>query len=252
VPTLTTRKDPNSLESIRTGLGPAIRKLRVAKHWSLANLSKRLELSLSRLSEIERGQGSFTAEQLVVMLKLFNVTIAELVGADGSRDEQLYLALANLGATHLREPQTRASESFRSANDAIVETLLAGDGRLIPALGPLLVKQPFSLNGPLSTLTSLGYAHRLAWLVDNVLASTQTFLQTQAMTSASLRLQQFQTFSGRAINKPSVVDVLDQTIRSARTLERVIQNGSVHSKHWNIATSITVEDFSESFRSSDD
>ena len=186
------------------------------------------------------------------MLKLFNVTTAELVGADGSHDDQLYLALANLGATHLREPQTRASESFRSANDAIVETLLAGDGRLIPALGPLLVKQPVALNGPLSTLTSLGYAHRLAWLVDNVVASIKTFLPTQAMATASLRLQQFQTFSGHAISKPPVVDVLDQTIRSARTLARVIQNRSVHSTHWNIATSIEVDDFSKSFRSSDD
>ena len=241
----------HSLQSVRSRLGPAIRKLRLAKHWSLAYLSGHLELSVSRLSEIERGQGSFTAEQLLVMLGLFNVTTSELIGFDGSRDDQLYLALANLGASHLREPQTRASESFRSANNAIVETLLASDGRLIPALATLLVNQPIALNLPLTTLSGLGYGHRLAWLVDNVVAAIQTFLPTQTMSIALLRLQQFQTFTGHAIAKPPTTDILDQSIRSARTLARVIERGSVHSKNWNIATGITVEDFAKVFRSAD-
>jgi hypothetical protein len=83
-----------------------------------------------------------------------------------------------------------------------------------------LVKQQISLNLPLSTLSGFGYAHRLAWLVDNVVASIQTFLPTQAMAIALLRLQQFQRLGGHAISKPLVVDVLDQTIRSARTLDR--------------------------------
>ena len=65
-------------------------------------------------------------------------------------------------------------------------------------------------------------------------------------------LQQFQAFSGPAILKPPTIDILDQTIRSARTLERVIEQGSVHSKQWNIATSIVVEDFAAVLRSSDD
>ena len=63
------------LQPDRLAIASKVRDLRKARRWTQAELSKRLHLSQNRLSEIERGAGSFTAEQLLVILKLFNVPL---------------------------------------------------------------------------------------------------------------------------------------------------------------------------------
>jgi transcriptional regulator with XRE-family HTH domain len=50
-----------------------VRELRKQRRWTQAELARRLGLSQSRLSEIERGAGSFSAEQFLTILSLFNV-----------------------------------------------------------------------------------------------------------------------------------------------------------------------------------
>lgn len=80
-----------------------VRELRTQRRWNQSELASRLGLSQNRLSEIERGGGSFSAEQLVVLLQLFNVGISEFVGEDWSPDSQPQNTLARLGASHMRE-----------------------------------------------------------------------------------------------------------------------------------------------------
>ena len=66
---------PPRPEQHRSKIARKVKTLREEKRWTQAELSGRLGLSQSRLSEIERGQGSFTAEQFLTILKLFNVPV---------------------------------------------------------------------------------------------------------------------------------------------------------------------------------
>ena len=50
-----------------------------------SRLARLLGLSQNRLSEIERGEGSFTAEQLIVLLKTFNLLRLKLAEAGFER-----------------------------------------------------------------------------------------------------------------------------------------------------------------------
>lgn len=81
---------------IRTGVARKIRALREARHWTQADLSKRLGLSQSRFSEIERGQGSFTAEQFLEILKLFNVPVTHFAPGQKGSGSEIQNALARL------------------------------------------------------------------------------------------------------------------------------------------------------------
>src|SRR5262249_18893316 len=91
-------------ERNRARIAREVKRLREDRRWTQAELSKRLGLSQSRLSEIERGQGSFTAEQFLTILKLFNVSVTRFASARKPSTE-LQNALARLGADHLQESQ---------------------------------------------------------------------------------------------------------------------------------------------------
>ena len=67
----------SALETTRLAIAKKVRLLRRERRLSQAELAKKLGLSQSRLSELENGAGSFTAEQLVMLLQLFNVTLAD-------------------------------------------------------------------------------------------------------------------------------------------------------------------------------
>ena len=54
------------------------------------------------MSEIERGDGSFTAEQFLAILKLFNVPASHFTSSTPQPDSSLQNALARLGAAQRR------------------------------------------------------------------------------------------------------------------------------------------------------
>jgi transcriptional regulator with XRE-family HTH domain len=66
------------LDRIRLHIVDKVRALRRARRLTQAELAGKLGLSQARLSEIESGDGSFTAEQLVVILRLFNVGLSDV------------------------------------------------------------------------------------------------------------------------------------------------------------------------------
>lgn len=81
---------------IRSAIAGKIRDLRRNRHWTQAELSKQLGLSQGRYSEIERGQGSFTAEQLLEILKLFNVPVSHFVGPQNEARPEVETAIVPL------------------------------------------------------------------------------------------------------------------------------------------------------------
>jgi hypothetical protein len=121
-------------------------------------------LSQSRLSEIERGGGSFTAEQLLQVLRLFNVTIDEFTEPRTVEDE-LQNALERLGAHHLREVSGGLpSARLGSVRAAVRETLLSPrDSRLVLALTPVLLANLDALSLDLlhDELAAVGFPARL-------------------------------------------------------------------------------------------
>src|SRR5574339_1271325 len=95
------------LENARGKIAQKVRELRLARGLTQGELATTLGLSQNRLSEVARGRGSFTAEQLLLLLRLFNVPAAELEPtAPLDRHARLQNALARLGASHLREDES--------------------------------------------------------------------------------------------------------------------------------------------------
>src|SRR5687768_17386784 len=92
----------HDLDHLRQGVCAKVRDLRLGRRWTQAELAVRLGMSQSRLSQVERGEGSFTAEQLIEILRLFNVPLDQFIPAPDP-DAELQNAFARLGAFHLRE-----------------------------------------------------------------------------------------------------------------------------------------------------
>jgi len=256
-----------ALGSTRRKIATKVRELRTRRGLTQTELAKRLGLSQNRLSEIENGDGSFTAEQFLELLRLFNVTVTDF--ADEHRDSSLEIqnALARLGATHLHEAAILPSVALQEVNDVVREALLEGSPRILTALAPVIVKHADKLN--LSTLYTklheLGMGHRLGWVLENTLLALDRLTQEaepeakewkKVRRRAEVPLQLFlgvaSTFdkTRREGDQAEAVDAVDSTIRSARTLEEARRLASEPSRRWGVVSTLQPDDFVAALRSS--
>lgn len=260
---MTRSKRSDLLARSRTTIGTKVRELRSARNLTQRELAARLQLSQSRLSTIERGGGSFTAEQFLELLRLFNVTAGDFV--EGARDPGLELqnALARLGATHLHESERAGSAVLVEVHDVVGEALIDGSPRLITALAPVLVHRADSVNLPklYASLHALGLERRLGWVVENTLLALEALATERGSDARSWAKQQrraavpFRLFidlvgSGHGASWEGPPDALDPTIRSVRTLEEVTRQASKPSQRWGIVTRLQPEDFVDALRAS--
>jgi transcriptional regulator with XRE-family HTH domain len=248
------------LDKYRLHVARRVQELRRERRWTQAELSRRLDLSQSRLSEIERGAGSFTAEQLLAILKLFNVGVGDFVPEASGQAHELQNALARLGALHLQEStDVLPSERLSNVNDVIREAIVASEfPRLITALGPVLVRNVDHLNLKKLhlQLAEGGLERRLAWVVDNTLEAIRR--EAPGVTSAPWRrrYQRARVVLGSFLDfvaDPSpahalAADVLDTGIRSKKTLDEVTASSSPISRRWGIITTLQPDDFVEALR----
>jgi transcriptional regulator with XRE-family HTH domain len=254
-------------EKDRIRIRVRVRELRTQRRWTQAELAERLGLSQSRLSEIEGGQGSFTAEQFLTILRLFNAPLSDFSGGSKNPETELQNSLARLGADHLREStDVLPSEHLSKVGDAIREALLVGDPRLLTALAPVLVRHADGMNlGSLGfRLAQVGLERRLGWVVENTLAAIRERLAystprqwTRRYRRAEVVLESFLNFvyashSSRQFDYPnSGPDVLDRAIRTKETLNAVTASSSAASKSWNIITSLQPRDFEAALRAAE-
>jgi transcriptional regulator with XRE-family HTH domain len=266
---MSTVKPQGTLRKSRSEIAAKARELRQSRNWTQAELSKRLHLSQSRLSEIERGAGSFTAEQFLLLLKLFNVPVSDFVREPGERDLRIQNALARLGAFHLQESvDVLPSERLDDVHDVVKEALVDGAPRTLTALAPVLVRNADLLNLPrlFAELKKAGMERRLAWVVENTLGAlaqlprgsgseAREWAKIDRRAKASLQgLQEFIAVSdqSRKMLDPAAPafppDILDATIRSKRTLDEVQGSASEISQRWGIVTSLQVEDFLQALK----
>jgi transcriptional regulator with XRE-family HTH domain len=258
----------NSLEQLGRTIAGKVRVLRLERRWTQAELASQLGLSQARLSEIERGDGSLSAEQFVTVLKLFNVDVTDFVPAR-SHDplDELQNALARLGARHLQvSADVLPSQRLRAVADAVRETLVLGDQpRLITALAPVLVQniQALNLHQVNVELAQAGLQRRLGWLVENTAeAAVSTRVKAPRTWASNYRradvvLRNFLQFVEPQLSDlpedPAIgVDVLDRGIRSEQTLREQVAVASSISRRWRIATSIRPEDFATALRAAHD
>ena len=227
-------------------------------------MGKELGISQSRLSEIERGQGSFTAEQFLTILRAFNVPATHFVdGRHGDDYADLQNALARLGAIELRESgDVLPSERMADVNSVVREALLAGRPRLIVALAPVIVLNidKVNLKKLYFQLADTGHESRIAWLVENIVTAIDSFNLSSLSRElrrrygrATVVLNSFLESTTKPDPSPQIVgvasqDLLDGDIRSKQSLQKALASSSVISKRWGIVTELRPGDFGEALK----
>jgi transcriptional regulator with XRE-family HTH domain len=239
-----------------------VRVLRQERRWTQAELARHLELSQSRLSEIETGDGSFTAEQFLTILRLFNVPASHFTESAPDHQAALQNALARLGAVQLRESsEIVPPDDLVALPDVIRETLLDGSARLITALAPVLESHidRLNLNRLHAVTVEVGLAGRLGWVLENTLAALGQELAGALPSPWAQRYRRAQTLLGAFLESAAApqaarsqtavaADILDPGIRSKRTLEEVRASSSDISRRWHVVTRLQPENFAEALR----
>jgi transcriptional regulator with XRE-family HTH domain len=247
-----------TLDQDRSQISKKIRQLRQERHWTQAQLAKLLGLSQNRLSELETGQGSFTAEQLIAILTYFNVPIDYFSSERKSKDsngDQLQNALARFGASHLAELETLPSDAIKDALAAIRETLVGTDSsRQITGIAPVIAKNIRNLNlyKLRAQLAEAGLERRLGWVLDNTLEAIRHEQRKELPREWTLAYRQAEILLAPVLNTWKLnlrkyakepEDLLDGGITSQKTLDEVRKDGSAISKRWRIITGFQVDDF---------
>jgi transcriptional regulator with XRE-family HTH domain len=257
---------PNQTASFRRRIAATVRALRKERAWTQAELAGRLGLSQSRLSEIETGDGSFTAEQFLRLLQLFNVTTSRFTGQTPDDEAQLRNGLARLGAHHLQESTEVVPASDVDDLAAVVrDALVSGDPRLTTGLAPVLVANihQLSLGKLFLDLARIGLERRLVWLAENTVDAIRRELTASPLPPrawalnarhAAVVLQAFvdsvagdeERRGGRDGGRAP--DLLDASIRSKKTLEEVTAASTSLSRQWGIVTALSPIDFQQALR----
>lgn len=249
----------------RQEIAAKVRELRRSRRWTQAELSKQLQISQSRLSELERGAGSFTAEQFLLLLRLFNVGASDFVREPGGHDVRLQNALARLGAAHLLESaEVLPSKQLEEVHAVVREALVDGAPRTVTALAPVLVRH-VQVNLPklYADLERLGLERRFLWVVENTAAALELlrretegkpspWTRSDRMAELSLRLflQTIASLDRGGAARLAPPDILDVTVRTERTLREAQSAASEISQRWGIVTGLAPEDFLQALKAS--
>ncbi|MBI3552847.1 MAG: helix-turn-helix transcriptional regulator [Elusimicrobia bacterium] len=245
-------------------IGSRVRELRHERRWTQQRLAALLGITQGHLSQLERGNASFTADQLLTLLKHFNVQLDYFSPEKASAGSQLQNALARQGAAHLVERQDiLPSERLKNAAAVIRETLVSADSpRQIAALAPVLVDHAGQINLTRlrNELAELGLENRFGWAIETTREAIER--ESAQVLPREWRIKYrraaliIDTFVAPFIllrptgnpNVPAPFEVLDPGIASPETLKEVIANLSPLARKWKIATRIEVDDFVNALR----
>lgn len=251
---------PNSADARR--IGRVVRELRTERGATQAWLAGELGLSQGRLSEIERGKGSFTAEQLLRMLRLFNVGVERFEAKPPREASPLQNALSRLGARHLVEADVLVPSSLSEPLDVVSAVLLHPESsRHLAALAPVLVEQVDRIALPelARRLSAWGRQGRLGWLLDSVAdvlaaepPSPDSAVRRVRRRAATV-IQLFRESGTLPLPEPNVpLDLLDGDVRSLQTAERILAEGSPQARRWRVVTRVDLAAFRDALRAADD
>jgi transcriptional regulator with XRE-family HTH domain len=256
------KSDPSTLLlEARERVATQVRALRRARGWSQAALAAQLGLSQARLSELERGGGSFLAEHLLVLVTLFNVPISSFLPA-ADADDELQNALIRFGAANLRQiPGVAPTGRFSTPGEALCAVLLgARSPRHVTALAPVVVAQHETLSFPTlrAQMLAAGRVRRLGWLLENIRLSlavpppkADAAWRRRAARAALILDEELARFPPPAENESP--DLFDTNIRSAHSLAQVWDaQASPTSRRWGVVSALQPEDFRAALWSNDE
>jgi transcriptional regulator with XRE-family HTH domain len=250
------------MDQTRSLIGRKVRALRKARSWSQAELAEQLGLTQVHLSRIENGQSSLSAEQFILVLKLFNVSPSDIVPAEPEPAVELHNALVRLGALHLRESDAVIpSGKLDQLPEVLRAALASGEPRSVTALAPVLVLHVNEVHLPAlrANLANVGLERRFNWLLDNTAHALREELRrplprtwSRAYRRALLALETTLDLAGPAGAPPAEpsrpADILDAHIRSRTSRDQAWSTASKISRSWGIATSLRPEDFIAALR----
>lgn len=250
---------PSPKAPLRAEIGRKVRELREGRGLTQADLANRLGLSQNRLSEVERGKGSFTAEQFLLLLRIFNVPVDHFSHVQPAAESSLQNALARLGAFHLLESESvLPSDRLLEAEDVLREVLItATNPRHVAALAPVLVSNIDTLNLAKlwATFKDYGLASRLGWLIENTVEAIRQAEDTPKSRRQAYQLRKGQTVLQTLLDRvaplhpePSELGFEDRVATSAssrKTLEEIRQNASPISHRWGVLSPLHTEHFLE-------
>jgi transcriptional regulator with XRE-family HTH domain len=248
-------------EALKTILGGRLKELRKTRGLKQEDLYRFLGISQPQYSKIESGQASLTAEQLIQLIKRFNLSLSEILPSEESEEESLLQnALIRLGAKHLREISDLVpSERFESPNEAISQILLtAPSARLIAALVPVLAKNynKVNFNWVEEKLHRQGLERRLGWLIDAAIQSLEKRLEDTDISRdldfiygrAIQFLERKKKIPEFYISSSTLEDELDPDLTSPKTLASVEKKRDELARKWRIVTRITSDDFYQALK----
>lgn len=246
-------------------IAEAVRAARKERRFTQQEVAALLGLSQSRYSEIESGNGSFTAEQLVMLMQRFNLPLDHFIGKAKNENvnSQLQNALSRLGAEELMEDSSvLPSERLSEVNDVVAETIIsASTARHVTALAPVFIMHANNINFReiRNRLQRLEMEGRLWWIVESTIealkkVSDDMFLpKDRRLFSKALIVLDGKTITMREIwfakSGEHADDILDEKdIASKKTFEEIIEGRSKLARKWKIVTRITTNDFIDAIR----
>lgn len=244
-------------------IGERVSRLRKERLLTQTELARVLGLSQNRLSEIENGHGSFTAEQLLAILKKFNVPIDYFAAPGETGENDLQNALARLGAGQIGENrETLPSDRLKEVYDVAREILVSAQyPRLIPRLASVIIWGGHTAYGVLNRirddLKDLRLGNRFGWFLENtkdalgkISRNSLTDQQLGLYEGASHLLKIYLGPENLLPSKESPEDTLEVGDVSEKTLIDLKETRSSVSRKWRIITRIQPSDFESALRES--
>lgn len=256
----------SSLDKLRIHVGQTVRELRRGRRWTQAELARRVGVSQGRLSEIEGGKGSFTAEQFLLLLRMFNVSASHFAVIQADPEADLQNALARLGASHLQEStEIVPSDELDNVEAAIRAALTSAAPRLVAALAPVIVRHVDRINFRKlrGALVEAGFERRLDWLFDNTREALAEEVRGAPPPAWSKRYRRALLVLDTALDfvpphlraratslDPEVYppDVIDGGIRSKQSLNEARASASSISRRWGIVSKLQPSHFAEALK----
>lgn len=247
------------LERIRRKIGPLLRQSRRERGLSQSDMAQIVELSQSRLSELEGGKGSLGGEELLFLVQEGYLDLYDMIEQREPIDQENLQTRLQKQLRPRQLLQKRLSfQSRQEEMDLMSEVLVcASQASMITDLVNLVVHhgQWLNFDAMAMKLYALGIDGRIWWLVEGSLWAVRHRLRWHLPAHISQiykRANDLLVIKSKTSNqffslrKAAPEDILDGDLIRAELVEKTRVNRDALASRWRMITSITLQDFAQS------
>ncbi|MCO6431406.1 MAG: helix-turn-helix transcriptional regulator [Deltaproteobacteria bacterium] len=245
-------------KNLTLSIAAKVKALRRERKVTQAELAQYLGLSQGRLSQLEAGQGSFSAEHLLLLAKRFNVPPGSFASINQNSDAVLQNALIRLGAKHLRENEdVFPSEVQNNIHNIVREILNApASHRVLTALACIIVENadPLLLNRLRLRLSEDRLIQRFGWLLENIAVALKKELALPLAPDVKKQYEKARFLISNLLDTSwfdasdfKKEDLLDPVV-TPKSVELLKREASSISEKWKILTRVKPEDFQRNLK----